>query len=76
LSKAVTQAETTASRHEFLSSISAKLPAGQIANTPYAKLLSNLSKHTRSASPDPSTLSLSNPPQGNGNSNHAASDDG
>lgn len=35
--------------------MSSKLPAGQIANTPYAKLLSNLSKHQRSSpSPDPS----------------------
>ena len=38
---------------EFLESISAKLPVGQIANTPYAKLLSNLSKHTRTQSPKP-----------------------
>ena len=38
---------------EFLESISAKLPVGQIANTPYAKLLSNLSKHTRTHSPKP-----------------------
>lgn len=38
---------------EFLDSISSKLPVGQIANTPYAKLLSNLSKHTRVNSPKP-----------------------
>jgi len=38
---------------EFLESISSKLPVGQIANTPYAKLLSNLSKHTRVHSPKP-----------------------
>ena len=38
---------------EFLESISSKLPVGQIANTPYAKLLSNLSKHARVHSPKP-----------------------
>lgn len=57
LSKTVTQAETAASRQEFLTSVSTKLPAGQIANTPYAKLLSNLRKHQRGVSPDPSLLS-------------------
>ncbi len=40
-------------QEEFLSSVHQKLPAGQIVNTPYAKLLSNLSKHTGRNSPQP-----------------------
>jgi hypothetical protein len=47
------QQDDNISSQEFLESISSKLPAGQIANTPYAKLLSNLSRHTQNTSPKP-----------------------